>query len=153
MYVYFFRIRANFIRANRIVLIIYRAYSYYIDVSMDQNDWVRVIDHTKFSCRSWQDLYFPPRVVRFIRVVGTHNTVNKVFHLVALEAYFTKKQFQLDKHGILSKNLQKTFYTNIVLLLQFLFSSKTKRSYNSHVCMCHRGCLSFKKCFAKRRHE
>lgn len=69
-----------------------RSYSYYIDVSMDQKDWVRIIDHTQYHCRSWQYLYFPARAVRYIKVVGTNNTVNRVFHLVALEAYFTKLQ-------------------------------------------------------------
>ena len=80
-----------------------RAYSYFIEVSMDQKDWVRVVDHTKYYCRSWQDLYFVPRVVRYIRVVGTHNTVNKVFHVVSLEAYYTRKRFALDPNGIVSK--------------------------------------------------
>ena len=80
-----------------------RSYSYYIEVSMDQKDWVRVIDHSKYWCRSWQDLYFTPRVVRYIRIVGTYNTLNKVFHVVSLEAYYTKKSFQLDKNGISSK--------------------------------------------------
>lgn len=41
-----------------------RSYSYYIDVSMDNEDWIRVIDYSKFLCRSWQTLYFKPRVVR-----------------------------------------------------------------------------------------
>merc|ERR1712012_1154042 len=77
-----------------------RSYSYYIEVSMDQKDWVRVIDHSKYWCRSWQDLYFCPRVVRYIRIVGTYNTLNKVFHVVSLEAYYTKTPFQLDKNGI-----------------------------------------------------
>ncbi|XP_049795169.1 BTB/POZ domain-containing protein 9 [Schistocerca nitens] len=66
-----------------------RSYSYYIEVSMDQLDWVRVIDHTRYYCRSWQWLYFEPRVVRYIRVVGTNNTVNKVFHVVSFEAMYT----------------------------------------------------------------
>jgi len=69
---------------------------------VDQQTWVRVVDHTKYYCRSWQDLYFPPRVVSYIRVVGTHNSVNRVFHLVALEAYFTKKQVSLEENGIIS---------------------------------------------------
>ena len=80
-----------------------RSYSYYIEVSMDQKDWVRVVDHTKYLCRSWQELYFTPRVVRYIRIVGTYNTLNKVFHVVSLEAYYTKKPFQINKHGIFSK--------------------------------------------------
>ncbi len=32
---------------------------------------------------------------RSIRIVGTHNTVNKVFHLVSLEVYYIQKPFAL----------------------------------------------------------
>ncbi|XP_056283475.1 BTB/POZ domain-containing protein 9 isoform X1 [Pseudoliparis swirei] len=77
-----------------------RSYSYYIEVSMDELDWVRVADHSKYLCRSWQDLYFPPRVCRYVRIVGTHNTVNKVFHLVAFECMFTHRSFTLE-NGLL----------------------------------------------------
>lgn len=63
-----------------------RSYSYYIELSIEQKDWVRVIDYSHCACRSWQYLYFQNRVVQYIRIVGTHNTVNKVFHLVAFEA-------------------------------------------------------------------
>ncbi|XP_034941957.1 BTB/POZ domain-containing protein 9 [Chelonus insularis] len=66
-----------------------RSYSYYIEVSIDQKDWVKVIDYSNYFCRSWQYLYFEPRVVLYIRIVGTHNTVNKVFHVVSFEAYYT----------------------------------------------------------------
>ena len=69
---------------------------------MDDKDWVRVIDHTRFLCRSWQYLRFPEIVARYIRVVGTHNTVNRVFHLVCLEAFFTKKSTLLDS-GIIGE--------------------------------------------------
>lgn len=75
----------------------FRSYQYYIEVSMDQKDWVRVIDHTRYFCRSWQFLFFEPRVIRFIRIVGTNNTVNKVFHVVSFEAMFTNTHFALDK--------------------------------------------------------
>ena len=78
-----------------------RAYSYHIDVSMDQKDWDRVVDHSKYHCRSWQNLYFKQRVVRFIRITGTNNTVNKVFHAVSLEAYYTNTSYSLDQHKIL----------------------------------------------------
>ncbi|KAG7460581.1 hypothetical protein MATL_G00200270 [Megalops atlanticus] len=74
-----------------------RSYSYYIEVSMDELDWVRVVDHSKYLCRSWQNLYFPARVCRYVRIVGTHNTVNKVFHLVAFECMFTHQSFILEK--------------------------------------------------------
>ncbi|KAM7349591.1 BTB (POZ) domain containing 9 [Cochliomyia hominivorax] len=66
-----------------------RAYSYFIEVSVNQVQWQRVIDYSEYHCRSWQFLYFDARPVRYIRLVGTHNTVNKVFHVVALEAMYT----------------------------------------------------------------
>jgi BTB/POZ domain-containing protein 9 len=37
------------------------------------------------ACRSWQHITFPRRPVVFIRIVGTHNTANEVFHCVHLE--------------------------------------------------------------------
>ncbi|CAB1339920.1 unnamed protein product [Coregonus sp. 'balchen'] len=80
-----------------------KSYSYYIEVSMDELDWVRVVDHSKYLCRSWQNLFFTPRVARYVRIVGTHNTVNKVFHLVSLECMFTHHSFTLEK-GILVPN-------------------------------------------------
>uniref|UniRef100_A0A8C8EZ56 BTB/POZ domain-containing protein 9 n=1 Tax=Oncorhynchus tshawytscha TaxID=74940 RepID=A0A8C8EZ56_ONCTS len=74
-----------------------RSYSYYVEVSMDELDWVRVVDHSKFLCRSWQSLFFTARVCRYVRIVGTHNTVNKVFHLVAFECMFTQRRYILEK--------------------------------------------------------
>lgn len=68
-----------------------RSYSYYIETSVDQNNWTRVIDYTKYPCRSWQFLYFPSCAVRYIKLVGTHNTANDYFHAVALEAYYATK--------------------------------------------------------------
>lgn len=73
-----------------------RSYSYHIEVSMDELDWVRVVDHSKYLCRSWQSLFFTARVCRYVRIVGTHNTVNKVFHLVAFECMFTNQTYTLE---------------------------------------------------------
>ncbi|XP_046452754.1 BTB/POZ domain-containing protein 9-like isoform X2 [Daphnia pulex] len=81
-----------------------RSYSYYIEVSMDQRDWLRVVDYSNYHCRSWQRVYFPQRVVRFIRIVGTHNTVNKVFHVVSLEAYYSPTIVRLEKELIVPKH-------------------------------------------------
>jgi len=55
-----------------------RTYSYYIEVSYDQRNWVKVVDKTKEKCRSWQLVKFTPQPVTFIRIVGTHNTANEV---------------------------------------------------------------------------
>lgn len=81
-----------------------RSYQYYIEVSMDQKDWVRVVDHTRYFCRSWQFLYFEPRVIRYIRIVGTNNTVNKVFHVVSFEAMYTNTPFILEKGLVVPKH-------------------------------------------------
>lgn len=87
----------------------FRSYSYYIEVSVDQKDWVRVIEHTQFFCRSWQYLYFEPRVVRYIHIVGTNNTVNKVFHVVCFEAMFTQNNIELQ-NGLIGKFMPGTWY-------------------------------------------
>ena len=67
-----------------------RSYSYIIDVSVEKELWERVVDHASYQCRSWQYLYFDKRPVKFIRITGTRNTVNRVFHLVSVEAMFTQ---------------------------------------------------------------
>lgn len=74
-----------------------RSYSYFIEGSMDQAKWIRLVDYTEYSCRSWQYLYFQPRVILYIRIIGTNNTVNKVFHVVNFEAYYTNHTEQLSK--------------------------------------------------------
>ena len=79
-----------------------RSYSYYIETSLDQTNWNRVIDYTQYYCRSWQFLHFPSQAVRYIRLVGTHNTVNiPGFHVVALEAYHIAKVPEL-LNGLIS---------------------------------------------------
>jgi BTB/POZ domain-containing protein 9 len=79
---------------------------------MDLNDWVKVIDHTHYYCRSWQHLYFEPRVVQYIRIVGTHNTVNKVFHVVAFEAVYVQKTFAIEK-GVIGNPTRNKFQLNV----------------------------------------
>ncbi|XP_050437812.1 BTB/POZ domain-containing protein 9-like [Adelges cooleyi] len=53
-------------------------YSYYIEVSMDKCDWVRVVDYSDYICRSVQLLWFHPRLMSFIRIVGS-KIFNKIF--------------------------------------------------------------------------
>ncbi|CAG2161843.1 unnamed protein product [Oppiella nova] len=94
-----------------------RAYSYYIEISMDLKDWVRVIDHTLYLCRSWQYLYFPARVAKYIRLVGTHNTLNRVFHVVAFECMFTNKKFEVDR-GLLVPSYNVASIRNSALVIE-----------------------------------
>lgn len=63
-----------------------RSYSYYIEVSGNSWNWERIADKTSEPCKSWQTLKFTPaRPISFIRIVGTHNTANEVFHCVHFE--------------------------------------------------------------------
>ncbi|TFK09276.1 cytochrome P450 2K4-like [Platysternon megacephalum] len=56
-----------------------RSYSYYIEVSTNQQQWTMVADRTKVSCKSWQAITFDRQPASFIRIVGTHNTANEVW--------------------------------------------------------------------------
>ncbi|ESO03304.1 hypothetical protein HELRODRAFT_80550 [Helobdella robusta] len=79
-----------------------RSYSYYIEVSNDQQTWTRVVDRTRIQCRSWQYVFFKDQVVTFIKIVGTQNTANEVFHCVHFECpieetallEYNRQQFQ-----------------------------------------------------------
>lgn len=86
-----------------------RRYSFEIDVSLDQQFWtplvrayeLRLVLKTKnkffntknlilylqfWICRSWQSMRFKNSIpVVFIRIVGTFNSANEVFHLVHFE--------------------------------------------------------------------
>lgn len=57
-----------------------RSYSYFIEVSVNQEQWDRVVDYQEFDCRSFQHLYFTARAIRYIKLVGTHNTENEVYN-------------------------------------------------------------------------
>lgn len=46
---------------------------------------------------------------RYIRIVGTHNTVNKVFHLVSFECMFTHKSVTLER-GLIGKTQCSMFF-------------------------------------------
>ncbi|CAF4326360.1 unnamed protein product [Rotaria socialis] len=62
-----------------------RSYSYYIETSYDNITWSKAVDKQNTACRSWEILTFAPRIVVFIRICGTHNTANEVFHCVHFE--------------------------------------------------------------------
>lgn len=60
--------------------------SYFIEVSGDMTNWHRVIDHSNYKCRSLQDLYFPCRTVRYIRLVGTGTTAEKKVSYITIDS-------------------------------------------------------------------
>jgi BTB/POZ domain-containing protein 9 len=53
---------------NQIKLLLWdrdiRSYSYFVEVSMNEEDWVRIVDYSDYLCRSWQNLIFKPVVAR-----------------------------------------------------------------------------------------
>lgn len=47
---------------------------------------------------------------RYIKIVGTHNTVNRMFHVVAVQAFYTKKEFSIDsKWNLVGKLISSGF--------------------------------------------
>ena len=62
-----------------------RAYSYYIEFSLDNSNWTTVVDNRDKNCQSWQHLKVERTPAVFIRIVGTNNTANEVFHCVHFE--------------------------------------------------------------------
>lgn len=82
-----------------------RSYSYYIQVSLDRANWVTVVQRSSFLCRSWQELFFPTTVARYVRVIGVQNTMNRSFHLVSLACLYSTKPYQLSDNGLISKPL------------------------------------------------
>ncbi|KAJ3643694.1 hypothetical protein Zmor_026390 [Zophobas morio] len=65
-----------------------RTYRYYVEVSVDQKKWKKVIDYSELGCRSYQDLYFEKKVVQYVKIIGTLNSANTAFHLIFFEAYY-----------------------------------------------------------------
>lgn len=50
-----------------------RSFSYMIEASIDGRVWSKLVDYTRYWCRSWQHLFFKERVVRHVRITGTRN--------------------------------------------------------------------------------
>ncbi|XP_050427019.1 BTB/POZ domain-containing protein 9-like [Adelges cooleyi] len=77
-----------------------RYYSYYIEVSMDQNVWFHVIDHSNYNCRSIQKLWIKPRIVRYIHIVGTRSTAKATFGFSKVK-YNTEEMHEVEiKNGL-----------------------------------------------------
>ncbi|CAL8103889.1 unnamed protein product [Calicophoron daubneyi] len=71
-----------------------RCYSYYVEVSLDQLTWYRVVDYRNYLCRSWQTLHFPARVIHYVRITGTRNTSNRTFHLITFRCLYSESVCQ-----------------------------------------------------------
>jgi len=103
-----------------------RRYSYNVEVSVDNENWEMVANRTTIDvqkkifeeneetgiekettvnekmlivCNSWQVVRFDARPVVFVRITGTRNTANEVFHLVYFEAPATQKVAGVTDNG------------------------------------------------------
>ncbi|XP_050434215.1 BTB/POZ domain-containing protein 9-like [Adelges cooleyi] len=79
-------------------------FSYYIEVSIDKYSWFRVIDHSNYDCRSTQRLWINRIYVRYIRIVGTKNTLNKTFTFKILKVMYNTDKLHLVeiKNGLVA---------------------------------------------------
>lgn len=68
-----------------------------------------------FYGSSFSSTFFFLFIPRYIRIVGTHNTVNKIFHIVAFECMFTNKTFTLEK-GLIGKYYNYILYICVDVL-------------------------------------
>lgn len=110
----------------------HRNYSYYIEVSMDDEEedmdkkkWTRIIDHQNYFCRSWQHLYFTQCVAKYINIVGTKNTANRVFHAVSFECMFTEKPFEVHREsGLLIPSFNVASISNSACVIEGVSRSR-----------------------------
>ncbi|MGF1627079.1 MAG: discoidin domain-containing protein [Alphaproteobacteria bacterium] len=63
-----------------------RFYRYRIDGSADGTGWTVLADRTDGEHRGWQEIALSPAPLRYIRLVGTHNSVIAEFQVVEFEA-------------------------------------------------------------------
>lgn len=71
------------------------SYKYYIEVSVDEVEWDRVIDRTEYVCRAGQYLYFAARAVKFIRLVYTHATSHVLKPIVSVCMHFNLSHYHI----------------------------------------------------------
>ncbi|XP_050433487.1 BTB/POZ domain-containing protein 9-like [Adelges cooleyi] len=111
-----------------------RFYCYYIETSIDQHIWGRVVDHSNYHCRSIQRLWFLRRFVRYIRIVGTKNTNNKTFTILKI-MYNTDKMHLVEiKNGLIAPkyNVALTSMDAIVIEGRMNFKSLLDGDYENY---------------------
>jgi BTB/POZ domain-containing protein 9 len=79
-----------------------RAFSYFVQVSIDNENWNTVYDQKIYQCRSWQLIYFPENKVQYIKIVGTksHDIIEcNYFEVSSIEIFKTDNP--MVRNGIL----------------------------------------------------
>jgi BTB/POZ domain-containing protein 9 len=99
------------------------SFSYYVETSIErENNYFRVIDHSKFICRSKQKIYFYPREVRYIKIVGISSYLdinldanNDHLFLCSFHCQLTDEPFDISR-GIWAPDRRITDYNEKCLL-------------------------------------
>ena len=90
-----------------------RDYSYYIETSLDNKMWTKVVDKRKEACKSWQYLNLERLTpASFIRIVGTNNSANEVFHCVHFES--SGVLLSLEDEGLNDEDQNNEFIDDIL---------------------------------------
>uniref|UniRef100_A0A7E4VHN1 BTB domain-containing protein n=1 Tax=Panagrellus redivivus TaxID=6233 RepID=A0A7E4VHN1_PANRE len=74
----------------------YGDWSYWIEVSKNNVNWTRIIDYSKYTCRSFQRLYFKTQWLRYIRICGTA-PVGRTFEVRGFLSDYTFKPLEVDR--------------------------------------------------------
>ncbi|XP_050435267.1 BTB/POZ domain-containing protein 9-like [Adelges cooleyi] len=61
-------------------------YSYTVEVSVNNQDWVMIINNSEEQTHGWQVLHLKPRPIVFIRITGVRNSRGSIFRCVYFEA-------------------------------------------------------------------
>jgi hypothetical protein len=101
------------------------SFSYYVETSIErENNYFRVIDHSKFICRSKQKIYFYPREVRYIKIIGISIYVDLNLHanddhlyLRSFHCRLTDEPFDISR-GFLAPNRRVTDYIEGCILVR-----------------------------------
>jgi hypothetical protein len=64
-----------------------RYYRYRVWSSSDGKRFSLVVDHSTGEWRSWQEIKFPARGVKFVKLECLYNSANENFQIVEFEAY------------------------------------------------------------------
>ncbi|MFC1676064.1 glycoside hydrolase domain-containing protein [Planctomycetota bacterium] len=94
----------------------YRFYKYYIETSLDGNNWERIIDQTENTAQALnhgESFFFGQRKVKYVRVTFTNwtTTDHRIGHIVEIEGYLAPEEIlqQNEKWQLVPKGLQGYF--------------------------------------------
>ncbi|KAM7542931.1 hypothetical protein Aperf_G00000007254 [Anoplocephala perfoliata] len=95
-----------------------RSYAYYVEVSqsLEEGHWEKVVDYSNYACRSWQLLYFPTRIIRYIRVVGTRSSVGKYFHIISFQCLYTRTKLNVQNDLLIPQTNVATIHHGATVL-------------------------------------